>query len=402
MRLKKACVRKYRSIRDSGWFDVEDGKTILVGPNEAGKTALLEALQQLNPPKGVRKFDPLRDYPRSEYNDITTGRVTPAKVTVVEAKFALEPNDKEAVPAAFHECIYSFGRRLDNTAWHRLEGGPADPTHGAISKDLVRLAAYVDSRVASPAEGSQALPSPSQRLESLTKDWASNVVISGEYAKKIAEWLKSVLPLIEEGNEVEESRYERLESATVVADHRAQALKALEERIPLFVLFSNYFRVRPLIHLEHLAQRLETGVLDDAAYDYGNKCLLQILGFSARELSNLGKAAEPAQGNAPALKVYRDQLDRRSYQLNAASVRLTDEIRAVWYPDPKRAEAQRLRVVADQQYLKVVVEDELGVEIELDQRSARVFSGLSPFLSSSSQKLRANTKTPSCCSTNRE
>ena len=38
-------------------------------------------------------------------------------------------------------------------------------------------------------------------------------------------------------------------------------------------------------------------------------------------------------------------------------------------PDPKRAEANRLRVVADGQYLKVVVEDELGVEIELDQRS---------------------------------
>jgi recombinational DNA repair ATPase RecF len=41
MRLKSARVTKYRSIRDSGWFDVEDGKSILVGPNEAGKTALL-------------------------------------------------------------------------------------------------------------------------------------------------------------------------------------------------------------------------------------------------------------------------------------------------------------------------------------------------------------------------
>jgi predicted ATP-dependent endonuclease of OLD family len=38
-------------------------------------------------------------------------------------------------------------------------------------------------------------------------------------------------------------------------------------------------------------------------------------------------------------------------------------------PDAKRAEADRLRIVADGQYLKVVVEDDLGVEIELDQRS---------------------------------
>jgi predicted ATP-dependent endonuclease of OLD family len=38
-------------------------------------------------------------------------------------------------------------------------------------------------------------------------------------------------------------------------------------------------------------------------------------------------------------------------------------------PNPERAEADRLRIQADGQYLKVVVEDELGVEIELDQRS---------------------------------
>jgi predicted ATPase len=121
--------------------------------------------------------------------------------------------------------------------------------------------------------------------------------------------------------------------------------------------------------LEHLAHRIETKVLDDAWYDYGNECLLRLLGFSARELSNLGKVAEPGRGDAAAFRAYRDQLDRRAYQLNAASVRLTDAIRRVWVPDAKRDEADRLRIVADGQYLKVVVEDELGVEIELDQRS---------------------------------
>ena len=91
--------------------------------------------------------------------------------------------------------------------------------------------------------------------------------------------------------------------------------------------------------------------------------------FRSRELSNLGKAAEPEPGDIEALQKYRDQLDRRSYQLNAASVRLTEELRRAWVPDLKRGEADRLRIVADGQYLKVVVEDDLGVEIELDQRS---------------------------------
>ena len=95
----------------------------------------------------------------------------------------------------------------------------------------------------------------------------------------------------------------------------------------------------------------------------------KLLGFSARELSNIGATASPSQNNSEALKAYRDKLDRRSYQLDAASVRLTNEIKRIWNPDPKRPEADKLVISADGQYLKVVVEDNIGVKIELDQRS---------------------------------
>ncbi len=73
MRLQKVRVQNYRSIRDTGEFEVEWTKTIMVGPNEAGKSAILQALLQINPPKGVKGFDALRDYPRALYNDITAG-----------------------------------------------------------------------------------------------------------------------------------------------------------------------------------------------------------------------------------------------------------------------------------------------------------------------------------------
>ncbi len=368
MRLARVRIQKYRSIRDTGWFEVEPRKTILVGPNEAGKTAILQALQQINAPKGLRGFDPLRDYPRSEFNDITTGKVKPEEVTVVEGEFVLDADDAASLELEFRECTYTHGRRLDNSDWHRLNGGPDVPTYGALTKDLLRLAAHADSRVAVP-EGADKPSLPSAGLAAITEKLNENVVVRGAPAKSLEAWLDKALPLIDENNKVEEARFEDLKRSIAVAQRRDEALQVLEKRMPVFVLFSNYFRVRPLIHLEHLAHRIEANVLDDDAYDYGNKCLLQLLGFSARELSNLGKAAEPALGNADAFKAYKDQLDKRAYQLNAASVRLTDEIRHVWVPDPKRAEAERLRLTADAQYLKVVVEDDLGVEIELDQRS---------------------------------
>lgn len=363
MRLNKAHVNKYRSIRDSGEFEIEDGKTILVGPNEAGKTVILQALQQLNPPDETENFEPLRDYPRSEYNDITRGVVKPSKTTVVEGHFELEPSDLDGLSETYNGCIYVVGRRLDNSVWHRIEGGPNAPTYGTLSKDITRLCAHVDKR----AEADD--PKPSDALSAFAESWNDTTLVEGERAVELKAWLESVLPLIDEENQKEDERYDRLLSACKVSDDRKNVLDHLWSRLPVFVLFNDYFRVRPRIHLAHLAERQASGVLDDKQYDYGNLCLLKLLGFTAKELADLGNAAQPAAGDLAALRAYQDKLDHRDYQLNAASIRLTDEIVSVWNPNPDRPEASKLKIKADGQYLKVVVEDELGVEIELDQRS---------------------------------
>ncbi|MCP5265141.1 MAG: AAA family ATPase [Burkholderiaceae bacterium] len=363
MRLSKARIRMYRSIRDTGEFEIENGKTILVGPNEAGKTVILQALQQLNKPNDIGGFEALRDYPRSEYDDIKRGVVDPAKVTVVEGCFTPEQGDFEGLPSGYEDCTYVLGRNLDNSAWHRIDGGPTAPTYGALVKDLTRLCAHVEARKQSEE------PAPSAALAGVTTDWTDSTIVNGERAGKLKDWLESVLPLIDEASEAEEKRYDNLRAACKVGEDRAAALKHLEKRVPLFVLFNNYFRVRPRIHLAHLAQRVASGVLDDEEYDYGNVCLLKLLGFTAQELADIGNTPQPNAGDAVALKTYKDNLDSRGYQLNAASVKLTQEIVSVWNPNPDRPEADRLRIQADGQYLKVVVEDELGVEIELDQRS---------------------------------
>lgn len=366
MKLKTAHIQNYRSIRDTGVFDVQAIKTILVGPNEAGKTAVLQALQQINSPDGVKPFDALRDYPRAKYNDITAGKVDPTKVPVATVTFALDEDDLSVLPASMQGITgYSFTRYIGNNASHYLIGAPSLPTVGTVRKDAVRLAAHVDSRTA-VAEGGAPSNVQTDKLDSLLKDWRDEVVLTTELSGALKEWVNT---LIAHANDSEDARIDRLLAAFSIAADRDAALKALEARIPVFVLFSNYFRVRPLIHLGHLADRLGSNILDDEQYDYGNKCLLQLLGFTARDLSNLGKAPEPAVDQPQALQAYRDQLDKRKYQLNAASVQLTDEIRSVWKPSATRPEADRLRLDADGQYLKVVVEDELGVEIELDQRS---------------------------------
>ena len=370
MRLTQARVQNYRCVRDTGWFDVEQDKTILVGPNEAGKTAVLEALQRINPPDGVKGFDALRDYPRKLYNaDIQSGRLDPKNIPVASAWFALEPDDLAELPDGFGATGYRFTRYLKNGSTHTLEGGPEVVVFSEeIRKDLQRLATHVDIRAAEGQEDD--VPGLGAALDDVIAGWqVGSTRISGDQAAELRQWLDSATVFVDENNATEDKRHTRLLSYTRIAEERDAALRKLKSRLPMFVYFNDYFRIRPNLHLRHLAERVENSLLDDDRYDYGNLCLLKLLGFTARELADLGDAPDPGD-DEEAFDRFRRQLDERGIKLNAASVRLSGEIRTIWNPAQARAETDTVLILADGQYLKVVVQDELGVQIEVDQRSA--------------------------------
>ena len=95
MKLTTVHVEEFKSIWDSNLFKV-DKITCLVGKNEAGKTALLQALYRLNPIiETDGGFDVTDDYPRSDVEnyqqDIESKRRTHAEV--ITATFELEPSE---------------------------------------------------------------------------------------------------------------------------------------------------------------------------------------------------------------------------------------------------------------------------------------------------------------------
>src|SRR4051812_26897796 len=69
MKLVKVQIKNFRSIEDTEVFTVGD-LTCLVGKNEAGKTAILKALEAQFPvSKPLAAYDLTRDYPRRFYAD---------------------------------------------------------------------------------------------------------------------------------------------------------------------------------------------------------------------------------------------------------------------------------------------------------------------------------------------
>ena len=190
MRLTKARVQGYRSITDSGWFDVENGKTILVGPNEAGKTAILQALQKLNPPKGIELFNPLRDYPRAKYDeDIEKGGIDPTKFTVVEGHFSLDDNDIAELPETYRNITYVYGRHLDNSAWHRLDNAPARLLLSDIEKDLQKMAVHFQETARAENATDALINAIQSELDAIVNGLVKSAIITAEKAKQIQDWI---------------------------------------------------------------------------------------------------------------------------------------------------------------------------------------------------------------------
>ncbi len=87
--LIKAHVFKYKSIEDSTPVSITDGATVLVGKNESGKTAFLEALHKSHPLNDVG-FNPVFDYPRKSYASYKPQHESKSYAKVVELTFRIE------------------------------------------------------------------------------------------------------------------------------------------------------------------------------------------------------------------------------------------------------------------------------------------------------------------------
>jgi predicted ATPase len=353
VKLIRARVTNYRSARDTGWFDVEQGKTILVGPNEAGKTVTLRALQTINPPADEGVLKALQDYPRSDYSQIDQGKVKLAETVVADAVFSIEDSLREELgeidPAFAGILEVQVTRYLDNHRAVRLGVG-ANVKWADIEKDLDRLKAHL-IRQGAP-DGIV------QKVDTLRP--ADEVYISTT-ANALVVWTQEAAAHMDK-------QHEPMLERVAVAGRRPANYKAaralVEKRLPTLVYYSSFFAVRPRIHLQQLANKVATSTLDEE-YDFGNLCLLKLLGFDAAELAQQGRVGDVNERTPEATATsVRDQLDARQYRLNAAAVELTKLVRRVWGADDFR-----LNFRADGDYLKVVVEDEEGVEIELDQRS---------------------------------
>lgn len=72
MRLTSVHIKRFKSVDDSERFELEPDVTALVGKNESGKTAALQALYRVNPVPSAYLYplrEPYRGSPKGRSTD---------------------------------------------------------------------------------------------------------------------------------------------------------------------------------------------------------------------------------------------------------------------------------------------------------------------------------------------
>src|SRR6266436_6023349 len=88
MRLRGFTVKNYKTVLDSGHVEIDRNVACLLGKNEAGKSAIMQAFWKFNNVSGAN-YDRLSDLPAEFY-----ARLRNSDPEVVVLEFVLEDHDK--------------------------------------------------------------------------------------------------------------------------------------------------------------------------------------------------------------------------------------------------------------------------------------------------------------------
>jgi predicted ATPase len=136
-------ITKFRSIDDSTEFKVDPNVTCLVGKNESGKTAVLQALLRLNPEQADLGFDVTKDYPRVHLNTYRKHHES-APDTVVVTQFELESDDIEDLEGEFGKgALRSPVIRISRNFKNELKIEPEVDEHAHV-EHLVAQRVHLD------------------------------------------------------------------------------------------------------------------------------------------------------------------------------------------------------------------------------------------------------------------
>lgn len=278
MKLTNVRVQKYKCVEDSGEFRV-DQVTCLVGKNESGKSALLEALYKLNPvepDEGFRKTD----YPRKSAL-IDEGQEDIKSVQAIVTEWSLE----EADLALLHKDLPELGIQSD--AVLKISKGYDGSQNWDIAINEKEAVSTLISNAHFNAAEKSSLGNP-------------------ETIQELSQCLES----INNPTEKQRSVLEKVDRSYPDGHAMSGVWTCLENAFPHFIYFQEYKHLPGKVSINELIRHEQAGGLSFQLKMF--QALLKLANSSAQEIADAPRSEELIM------------------QLEAVSNRITNEIFAYW------------------------------------------------------------------------
>jgi predicted ATP-dependent endonuclease of OLD family len=285
MDLIKVHVTNFRSVEDSGEFD-GDKVLCLVGKNEAGKTAVLQALSGLNPhPMTPISYNLERDYPRRWLNEYAE-RHKKEQARVILTKWKLTDAEKKTIRAEIGDAL------LDTPVTVYRRYGDAEPQWEDLPINFKKAVANLIA---------------SEKLD----DEESKSIASCETSDKLREGLEAV----KEPTARQKRLLDRL-TAYPNKNVTGWATSILKPGLPHFMYSSHYDRMVGEIRLDTYAAREKA---QPPQVVVGERIFIDFLEYAGTSLSEIQSAVTYETLNA---------------RCESASSKITEQLLEYWTQNP--------------------------------------------------------------------
>ena len=284
MQLLAFRVQNFRSVKDSGWIDV-DQVTGLIGTNESGKTNILLPLWKLRPANGG-EIDTMADYPRSQFHNL---RARGQKTVFITARFEMGAEQKKRVAKELNiveeERVAQVVVSRDFSGELNLffSSSNEDPTQG-IRKAL---------EAAQQRMYSQEEPVPAE-MEAAIED-AITATKGGAPPAAVRETLQNVDGLTDSKDSVPMTiltqLLQQLDTLLRLVLVPPAVKKRVVDALPSFVYYSNYGNIDSQIYLPHVIDNLQRTDLGqkEQAQVRTLRVLFDFVKISPEEIRAMGK-----------------------------------------------------------------------------------------------------------------
>ena len=389
MKLTKFKVTNFRSVKDSGWIEVEP-VTALIGVNESGKTNLLLPLWKLNPALNG-EIQPTSDFPKTMFGEI---RANPGEYPFIKAEFRTDYEAERIAQIAGVQPedvqVVQVTRFFDGKYLIRFPGYVRETTVTTqwVKEQLKATSEQIERTTALKQENSlkQSL------IEEISRAWNElppNDEMSLEQLQAVREQVDKlvpespaktsvIVPMVQQLAATLEDRISCLSSPD--PEHVKEVFDEVLSAIPEFVYYSNYGNLDSEIYLPHVVENLERDDLGakETAKARTLRVLFNFVRVQAQEILELGRDFQDPDD--PAREPTEEELEQineakrtRSILLQSAGATLTTKFREWW----KQGD-YRFRFEADGNHFRIwVADDRRPTEVELESRS----TGLQWFLS---------------------